>query len=108
MRPGMTVLPLRATRSAPAGTLTLVAGPAATMRPSRTTIVALATGARSLPSIRVNPVNAREDVACADESDGASAHAKVAAAIRRLSIGMDGGRGDGLQRCDAQCGRNTP
>ena len=44
--PGMTVLPASATRSAPAGTVTLAAGPTETMRPSRTTMVALSIGAR--------------------------------------------------------------
>src|SRR5262245_56913303 len=58
MRPGITVLPVRATRVAPAGTLTLAAGPTAMMRPSRTTIVALSIGARSVPSITRAPVNA--------------------------------------------------
>ena len=54
----MTVLPASGTRSAPAGTVTRAAGPTATMRPSRTTIVALSIGARSVPSITRAPVNA--------------------------------------------------
>src|SRR5258705_228227 len=57
-RPGITCLPASETRSAPAGTVTLAAGPAETMRPPRTRIVALSTGARSVPSIRRAPVQA--------------------------------------------------
>src|SRR5712692_6525896 len=55
----MTVLPASATRSAPAGTVTFA--PAATTRPSRTTMVALSMGARAVPSIRRTLVNALVD-----------------------------------------------
>src|SRR5258706_15302711 len=62
MRPGMTVLPARAMDWAPVGTAT--PEPAATMRPSRTTTVALAMAARSVPSINRRPVNAFTEPGC--------------------------------------------
>src|SRR5450432_2664075 len=57
-RPGITVFPASATRRAPPGTVTLAAGPTATIRPLRTRIVALSIGARSVPSITRAPVKA--------------------------------------------------
>ena len=57
----MTVLPLSDTRSAAAGIVTLADGPAATMRPFCTTMVALSIGARSVPSKRRAPVKARAE-----------------------------------------------
>src|SRR5439155_26994371 len=52
----MTVFPGSAPRSAPAGIVTFA--PAATTRPSRTTMVALSRGTRAVPSISRTPVNA--------------------------------------------------
>ena len=48
---GITVLPARLTRVAPAGTVTLPAGPTAAMRPAVTTIVAFSIGALPSPTI---------------------------------------------------------
>ena len=50
INPGITVLPVSATRSASAGTDTVAAGPAATTRPFRTTIIAVCNG-RALASV---------------------------------------------------------
>src|SRR5687767_6295803 len=89
MIPGITVLPASDTRSAPAGIATPLAGPAATIRPSRTTIVALAIGGRSVPSIRVAPVNARTGATCACTESGTESTARPEASSRTLRIGDD-------------------
>src|SRR5688500_13639313 len=54
--PGITVLPFRSTRVAPAGTCT--PAPAATILPSRMTMVPFSTGARPVPSMMRTPVRA--------------------------------------------------
>ena len=83
----MTVLPVSAMRSAPAGTVTPAAGPAATMRPSRTTIVALSIGARSVPSISREP----------GERLGGAAGGRLLGARRRRAAAVARARRGGKQ-----------
>src|SRR5438105_4633132 len=81
----MTVFPASATRSAPAGTATFA--PAATTRPSRTTIVALSIGARVVPSMSRTLVNALVDEEGCPASVALSA-ATAATHIEKVRIDM--------------------
>src|SRR5687768_11223892 len=86
MRPGITYFPFSAIWRAPAGMFTRSAGPAATMRPSRTTMVAFGVGARSVPSINVKPVNAVVGPDCA--AHGATCASRTSASVRIRFIGL--------------------
>ena len=55
---GITVLPARLTRVAPAGTVTLPLGPTCAMRPPVTTMVALSIGALPSPTMTRAPSKA--------------------------------------------------
>src|SRR5687767_15126409 len=54
---GITVLPVRSTRRAPAGALTAVRGPTCVILPPSTTNAAFSMGARPSPTIRRAPSN---------------------------------------------------
>src|SRR5918995_1320476 len=79
MRPGISVRPLRSTRSAPCGTVTLVAGPTCTIFPSRTITVPRSM-TLPVPSITRPPTNA---VVCAAAGTAAQRSAQRAE-VRRL------------------------
>src|SRR5579864_7445497 len=61
MKPGTTNLPVPSIVCAPVGTRVVSRGPTADTRPALTTMTALGTGARPLPSMSVAPTTASEE-----------------------------------------------
>src|SRR5256714_8812122 len=78
---GITVLPAGFTRMAPAGTLTLAAGPACTIRAPFTTKVAFSMGARPSPTMSLAPSNAVTWARTGTEKLASTPKAMVAATV---------------------------
>src|SRR5262245_25738324 len=84
INPGITVFPFSGIRCASAGIVTLDAAPAATIRPSRTTIVAFGIGVRFVPSISRRPVKALTERSCAFMFEVTGIATSAANGIRRI------------------------